>query len=445
MFGFLNNNNVPCCSQCNVLKLSRKLDDVVVQIFRIHTYQATIDPSSLSDRERYFYDILNSPTGLDVCTWGHSTQQPVEFYINGQRLMARSAYPLWQFKLGIELVGDEGLELKSVPLPVYKEWQRNVDLDTLRRGFGVNIPVNQRIPLSAEMKVILRKLEAQAIQNDQEAANKRLTINRASHLRWKDSDGISKLLDKAYESDSSEQSYHSSDDEEDDLPDQFARARRIHVRRSKVTDTSKDDSPDQFARARRIHVIGSKVTDTSIDDLELDTRGEKKYTVNGTPYYECRVRSCNRKGNASEYHFMCAGHYNLYQRLDKSNGKGWKVLKESIDDLELDTRGEKKYTANGNLYYECRVRSCTKMAYKKCDSMCISHFKQLTKNTTEENRSDDAGCNCKKSKCLKKYCICFSAGIKCDNNKCKCTDCLNGEGVSSMEEDEDEQEVHKMN
>ena len=85
------------------------------------------------------------------------------------------------------------------------------------------------------------------------------------------------------------------------------------------------------------------------------------------------------------------------------------------------------------------------MAYKKCDSMCISHFKQLTKNTTEENRSDDVGCNCKKSKCLKKYCICFSAGIKCDNNKCKCTDCLNGEGVSSMEEDEDEQEVHKMN
>ncbi len=295
MYGFLGNNNVPCCSQCNVLKLSRNLDDVVVQIFRIHTYQATINPSSLSDRERYFYNTFNSATGLDVCTWGHSTQQPVEFYINGQRLMARSAYPLMQFKLGEGLV-EGGLKLRSVPLAEYKEWQRNVDLDTLRRGFGVNIPVNQRIPLSAEMQVILRKLEAQAIQNDQEAANKRLTINRASHLRWKDSDGISKLLDKAYESDSSEQSYHSSDDE-DDSPDQFARARRIHVRKSS-TQTQ------------------NKVTDTSIDHLILDTRGERKYTANGHQYYECRVRSCTLHGLKSECHFMCTGHYKLYQRLE---------------------------------------------------------------------------------------------------------------------------------
>ena len=26
---------------------------------------------------------------------------------------------------------------------------------------------------------------------------------------------------------------------------------------------------------------------------------------------------------------------------------------------------------------------------------------------------------------MKKYCICFSAGIKCDENKCKCKDCGN--------------------
>lgn len=150
--------------QCHEAR--RKLDDVVVQIVRIYNYQATIDPLSLSARERYFYDTFNSPTGLDVCTWGHSTQQPVEFYINGQRMMARSTYPLMQFKLGIGLVGDEGLELKSVPLAEYKEWQRNVDLDALRRGLGVKTPANQRIPLSPEMKVILHKLEAQAKQNE---------------------------------------------------------------------------------------------------------------------------------------------------------------------------------------------------------------------------------------------------------------------------------------
>lgn len=43
-----------------------------------------------------------------------------------------------------------------------------------------------------------------------------------------------------------------------------------------------------------------------------------------------------------------------------------------------------------------------------------------------EGDSNDVGCVCKKTKCLKKYCICLSAGIKCDENKCRCVDCGNG-------------------
>jgi len=51
-----------------------------------------------------------------------------------------------------------------------------------------------------------------------------------------------------------------------------------------------------------------------------------------------------------------------------------------------------------------------------------------------EGDRNDIGCICKKTKCLKKYCICFSAGIKCDKDKCRCTDCGNGGDDSDNEE-----------
>jgi hypothetical protein len=38
-----------------------------------------------------------------------------------------------------------------------------------------------------------------------------------------------------------------------------------------------------------------------------------------------------------------------------------------------------------------------------------------------------APCNCKNSKCLKLYCVCFQTGKFCDGDLCKCKDCLNTE------------------
>lgn len=39
-------------------------------------------------------------------------------------------------------------------------------------------------------------------------------------------------------------------------------------------------------------------------------------------------------------------------------------------------------------------------------------------------KTQNRGCNCRKSECLKKYCECFNAGIAC-NNLCKCEECKN--------------------
>jgi hypothetical protein len=51
------------------------------------------------------------------------------------------------------------------------------------------------------------------------------------------------------------------------------------------------------------------------------------------------------------------------------------------------------------------------------------------KSRIEENHHSK-GCKCKKSNCLKKYCECFGAGIKCGEH-CKC------EGCKNMGEDEE--------
>jgi len=43
----------------------------------------------------------------------------------------------------------------------------------------------------------------------------------------------------------------------------------------------------------------------------------------------------------------------------------------------------------------------------------------------KDNILENIKCNCKRTKCLKNYCECFSKGIYCNN--CKCTNCLNNE------------------
>lgn len=44
------------------------------------------------------------------------------------------------------------------------------------------------------------------------------------------------------------------------------------------------------------------------------------------------------------------------------------------------------------------------------------------------------GCNCKKSKCLKKYCDCFYSRVYCSKEWCNCKDCLNFEGSEQLKE-----------
>lgn len=55
------------------------------------------------------------------------------------------------------------------------------------------------------------------------------------------------------------------------------------------------------------------------------------------------------------------------------------------------------------------------------------------------------GCNCRRSHCLKKYCECFQAAVKC-GSQCKCTECRNIDGGPSRPPSKPEatQRVHKI-
>lgn len=97
------------------------------------------------------------------------------------------------------------------------------------------------------------------------------------------------------------------------------------------------------------------------------------------------------------------------------------------------------------LYCECFAKNTLCNPTCKCVdcSNCSGNEERIQKSKTFITRRNPAafkqkiihgnrhsrGCKCKSSKCKKKYCECYAAGVDC-TQYCECTDCCNGKNGS---------------
>lgn len=105
------------------------------------------------------------------------------------------------------------------------------------------------------------------------------------------------------------------------------------------------------------------------------------------------------------------------------------VVPSELNEEDVARRARQRQERDGpdGPLFEGRVRHC--------DGGGAPELTREPKSSSSKRKQHakraNAGCFCKRSKCLKKYCECFEAGALCDAT-CRCESCLNWEGSPEL-------------